>query len=443
MQRFFPRAFLLTLPFTALACTPVVHYHQPAPPQTQTQRAPLSEPKKTAPGEEAPLPESDAPAELDSSRIAEAEHHAAPQTGSLWRWKLQSGESYALQYTSTTDLKMTIGGAMGGMMEGMMGSAGIQGVGEVRDRIEMETSLELRVLDVLPDGRFHLEIPVTSMTISSASGERITINELPSEVRVLRAYMTPRGNVEFYERVMVEVTDKGPRGIAVFSQSNGAVTGSVSASADGMEISASATIDPRTGRVTMTSQVRERERRTRQVEEEHPVQHIDVLPAEVLTLLELPEGPVAPGDRFSLEMPVGTVTMTAGDPVQCSYATCGHLRVQMDVDTSPMNEEIATAHRHEEQHPAGGDFDDFDDFDDFNDDFGSDMPAGFGMPTGEPTGGELAAMSPTMKSTTDVVVLFDIAAGQLFNIEGTISSTSGASGMKFEDQTTFMLIFFE
>ena len=77
----------------------------------------------------------------------------------------------------------------------------------------------------------------------------------------------------------------------------------------------------------MVSEVRERQPHTRQVEQERPIQYIDVLPADLLSLLELPEEPVGPGDRVEVTTPMGTMKLDVGAREPCSYSECGNLQV--------------------------------------------------------------------------------------------------------------------
>ena len=343
------------------------------------------------------------PPPISTEVTVEAESGEDPE---LWRWNLEVGESYRLSFESTTDLKISMGGEMGDMMGMMGGMGGMPGMGEMgletTDRIIMETDLTLHVRERLPDGRYDLEIPVDRMVIEG-SGGRITVQDLPDEVRVLRATMTPRGEFFFYERVMVEVKEDGVYGIARFSENpDGTITLGADLGVPGASASSRATINPRTGEVTLTQEVREEQRRTRQVEEEQPVQHIDLLPADVLSMLELPEEPVAAGDRITTSFDAGTINLTAAAPEQCDDSTCGNLRVQMDIDTANFQREaMAQAH--------------------------AEVPGGV----------------PTMKTNIDAHMLFDVPNGRLFRIAGTANSETDASGMSIEENTTFTLVFFE
>lgn len=124
--------------------------------------------------------------------------------------------------------------------------------------------LDLEVERVLSDGRYDLRIPLRHLVIESATGERITLEGLPEDVRVLRSRMTPQGTLEFYERATVEAQEEGTH--AVVDMSAGAderwASSEVSLGVDGMELTAGAEVDAETGRAELVHEVREQKRST-------------------------------------------------------------------------------------------------------------------------------------------------------------------------------------
>jgi hypothetical protein len=364
---------------------------------------------------------------------------AGPAEASVWRWRLDPERTYAFEYRSQSDITVTLP----------------MGMGQIRDRVGIDTDFSLRVRRILPDGRFDLEIPITRMVITSESGERMTLEDFPPQVRTLRAYMTPQGRFQFYERVVVEVRDEGVYGLASVRQRGQITEGQVTAGAGDTEISATATIDPATGRVSVSAQVRERQPRTRQEEQERPVQHVDVLPADILALLELPEGAVSPGQRFEVGMPVGKLLIQAQEPRGCGERRCGVLDVRMDVDSAPMTRQVQAAAAEDS---AAGD-DPFGD-DPFGDDPFADGPGampgmggmgmpgmgagGMGMPGmagGSPEAAMAAAATPTMRFDIEVTALFDPDAGRMFSVSGRGGSDTDAGGMRMRETTEFRLTF--
>lgn len=331
---------------------------------------------------------------------------AAPAEAAPWRWNLEPKQSYGFEYRSTSDLTMTLP----------------MGLGEVRDKVAVDTDFDLEVLRVLPDGRYDVEIPIRKLVITSKAGERTTLDDLPADVRTMRALMTPQGRFQFTQKVVVEVLEGGVYGLATLRRDGDVAKSEVTAGNDELELSAKASIDPKTGRVTVAASVKER--KPAQQEEEQPAQQTDVLPADILALLELPDGDVTPGDRFDLTTPLGSLAIRAVEPRPCGEARCGVLTVKMDADSAPATRMVQDA--------AAAD--------------GMDMgmPGGMpGMPAelGALMGGDIGAMAatPTMRVDVDVTALFDAAAGRMHTVEGRAGSTTDAGGVKVQESTRFTL----
>ena len=309
--------------------------------------------------------------------------------------------------------------------------------GAIRDRITVDTDMDLRVRRVMPDGRYDLEIPVRRMIIDSNSGQRITLDDLPTEVGVLRAYLSPLGKVEFYERVVVEVRDNGVYGLLQMSGDGqgGTSTATFNDGEVEIEVTTSATIDPATGQVRLSGGVRERavQPRTRQVEEERQVQHVDVLPADILSLLELPDGVVSPGFKSDIDSPIGVFSVDAGEPRRCGNGGCGVLNftvdgeVEMDAFMGGGNPAMAMGMEMPDLGGMGMDMD-----------MGMDMGGLFGG-GGAEGGAAAGSNSMSLKFTADITMLFDVDAGRTYEIGGTFGSKTSIMGLKTDEKTEFTL----
>ncbi|TXD42642.1 hypothetical protein FRC96_02955 [Lujinxingia vulgaris] len=326
---------------------------------------------------------------------------------------------------------MKVGGQMGAMMGQMMGGGDSS---LFKDRVEMSTTIRMEVVGMAPDGRYELAFHVDAMEMRGQWGGATSLDDLPAEVRTLRAYMDRSGRLEFFERVVVEITEEGPTAVLRYEVGENGISMSSSASAGGEEVSASASIDPRTGRVSLQGGTRQvaPTRRTRTEEQERPVQHLDVLPVQVLSLLELPQGAVAAGDVFETDFPAGTVKTTAGPKQQCEMSSCGTLRIKLAVDSQQMIDgTVATGRALDESDDGfGDDFgDDFGGDDDFFDDeFDQDMAM-------------VGAASPTMKSEVDATTVFNVEEGRIYMVEGTFGNVAGSQGVEIREVTEFTLFF--
>lgn len=400
-----------------VACShPMPHAHPPGP----VHEEPHGEeaPERQAHPPEAERPEAESESEAGEAAV-EVEATYGEEERELWRWHLDEGETYGLQYTGVTDMTMS----MGGMMEQMMG--GMMAEDEVEDRVIIETDLDLEVERVLSDGRYDLRIPVRHLVIESATGERITLEELPEDVRVLRARMTPRGTLEFYERVMVEVHEEGTYAVVRMSgrADESSASSEVSLGVDGMELTARAEVDAETGRVELVHEVRGQEQPTRQVEEERPVEHVDVLPADVLTLLELPEEPIAPGDSLRIDTPMTDLEADVGPHEECEPNICGNLRIRASIDGQPTPQAMSGMPGME-----GADEEMFAEM--------HEEMAMMGM-------GEGRDAMATMEAEVDATILFDLDLGQLYYIEGISDSSTNVAGLEMETATDFDLVFWQ
>lgn len=371
-----------------------------------------------------------------------------------WRYRFEPGKQYRYRATSTSKMSVQVP---------MMGA--------IEDRIDLDTTYRLTVDRRLPDGRYDLRIDVERLVLSPASGQPITLADIPAAFRTVRAYLTPRGRFQFYERVVVQVEQTEGGGshyaLGVIKADGKVAAGAVTASDGEEEVTAYASIDPKTGKVSAgitRKKAAPAKKRTRTVErtEERPVQNLDLLPVDVLALMELPAGPVAPGMKATVSTPMLDLVTTAEAPAPCGEATCGRLRIvsRADVDADSTRKTAASAQAMGGMPAMGGDDMDMDmDMDmDTGDDgaeagaggmgmggmpgMGGGMPGmGGGMPGmgGDDPGAGMAATGTAMKLDVDATLYFDEAAGNLDHLEGTTRSKVDHMGMKMSDDTRFTL----
>ena len=422
--------------FGVSGCTPTYVYVTEAPQERPAQAEATGEAQQASTAAE----EVDAVEESDKAEeVAAVEERSEPAPAETrgqaerWEWELEAGEELELQYNATSDIEMKVGGQMGAMMGQMMGGVDSS---LFKDRVEMSTTIRMEVVGMAADGRYELAFHVDAMEMRGQWGGATSLDDLPAEVRTLRAYMDRSGRLEFFERVVVEITEEGPTAVLRYEVGENGISMSSSASANGVEVSASASIDPRTGRVSLQGGTRQvaPTRRTRTEEQERPVQHLDVLPVQVLSLLELPQGTVAAGDVFETDFPAGTVKTTAGPKQQCEMSSCGTLRIELAVDSQQMTDTtIATARAYEES-----DEDPFGD-DDFGDDFGGDDD--FFDDEFDQDMAMVGAASPTMKSEVDATTVFNVEEGRIYMVEGTFGNVAGSQGVEIREVTEFTLFF--
>lgn len=341
-----------------------------------------------------------------------------------WRYDFAPGKTYAYRFTSDSRHTVTA-----------MGRPGVDG------RVEIETDYSLAVKRRLPDGRADVVIDVDRLTIHDhASGQRTTLEDLPPGASRMRAYVTPRGRFQFYERVVVQVVE-GAYSLGIIRTSPAGASAEMTAQHGDEEVTVVAEIDMKTGRVSGGIRKKKVAPATRSQEEERPVETLDVLPVQVLALMELPEDAVSPGRKETLKGPSLDVVAEALAPVPCGGASCGRLKIQTltRVDTGPA---IDAATR------GGPDPTDEADTDEMPGMRGipemPGMPGMSGMPGmegGLPGGAppEMALAKGALDVSFTALLRFNPEAGNLHDLDGIVEQKSGMAGMKIEERATFKL----
>jgi hypothetical protein len=226
--------------------------------------------------------------------------------------------------------------------------------------------------------------------------------------------------------------------------------GSASATMDGETVTATAAIDPKTGRVSasITKKAAPPREPTTHAEERREPTTIDVIPAQVLSLMELPEGPVTPGEAFRIDLPSIKFEGKGLPPSACGKATCAQLSMKSLVDGSseatvktagavgaPKAEQAEMENQMQEadtQMAAG--------MADMQGQMGGMMGMGNmgGMMGGAAPGTKGGGM-PKMNVALDATMSFDEAKGALYRVAGTVESTMDAMGMKTQSKSVFAL----
>lgn len=351
---------------------------------------------------------------------------AAAHAGT-WRYRFQPGKTYRYHYEGHSNLSMKM----------MM-------VGPQKQTLDVVTDFAVQVKRRMPDGRFDVVVKLERVELTGRGGRTIRLSNLPAEVRTMRAHVTDRGRFEFYRRVVVQVRDDGTYAMGVIDPKHG--TASATAAAGGEEVTATASIDPKTGRVSATISRRKARAHTHAETKEKPVQNVDVLPVRVLALMALPEGPVTPGSSFDLGTPAFTVHETAGAPSRCGRHRCGVLTVaaKMNASQKTMNRTAGAMGA-----PAGDQAEMAADQKQANADMAAGMAdmqrqmGGMGMGGGMPGAGGAAPgaspAQPEMKMSIDAKMRFDERKGNLFDVEGTISQSTRMTGVSLDGHTHFRL----
>lgn len=343
-----------------------------------------------------------------------------------WRYDFAPGKTYGYRFTS--DSRHTVKA---------MGMPGFDG------RVEIETDYVLKVQRRLPDGRADVVIDVDRLAIHDhASGQRTTLADLPAGASRLRAYVTPRGRFQFYERVVVQVRD-GAYALGVIKTSPTKASSEMTAQHGDEEVTVVAEIDMKTGRATGGIRKRKIAPSSRSQEEEAPAQNLDVLPVQVLALMELPKGAVSPGHKETLKGPSLDVVAEALAPAPCGGATCGRLKIRTltRVDTGPAIDAAtgpdrrATGSDEVEATEGMPGMRGIPEIPGMPGTTG--MPGMEGLPGGAPP--EMGLARGALDVTFTALLRFNPEAGNLHDLEGKVEQKSRMAGMTIEERATFKL----
>lgn len=337
--------------------------------------------------------------------LVPAAAHAA-----VWRYRFVPGHAYRYHFTEHTTI---------GMRMPMVGAH--------VEHLTMDTDFAIRVDRVLPRGAYDASVTVLAVRLREPSGRTVTLSHLPGRMRTVRAVISPRGVFHFYRRIVVEVRRSGyalgyvdlRRGVA-----------SATASAGGETVTATARIDPRTGRVSARIVTRRARRHRRRASGR--AASLQVLPAAILSLMALPRGPVVPGDHFSVRNPAMTVRETVLPPARCGRDRCGrlHLSATSDASTGAVERTALGAAPARERAGMGAQMAQA------NADMQAQM-GGMGMPAAMP--GMAGTATPSMKSSVTATLAFDAKTGNLATVSGKATSDTDAAGLSVQTSGSFAL----
>ncbi|MBN1209357.1 MAG: hypothetical protein JXB05_31185 [Myxococcaceae bacterium] len=357
-----------------------------------------------------------------------------------YQWK--KGDKHRFQYEDDTVFEMAMSGGMPGMAA--MGGAGM--------RMKVQTNFTQKVLAVRKDGTADVELTVEKLDLFQGGAKVASIAQIPPAARVVKAEVDRKGHAKFYQMVTVYMQDD--QVFVGVKAHAGPTSASGSATVGNQQVDVVAAVDPKTGKVTASMKVTERPPALKKVVIKQEDPGVDVLPKQIFDMMVLPEGSMEPGSRVDVAMPLGKISVE----LSALEGTLAKLRSRMDgkkveVPTSADQQVVhargsskkkaavvhASAEGDEMEMGAG-------DTEDTGEEMG-EMPSGDmdmggmdmggmdmgGMDMGGAPGGEGMAAggapSAGMKMAFDVTCGFDVAAGKLMTLAGTMASDMSMGGM--------------
>lgn len=359
-----------------------------------------------------------------------------------YQWK--KGDKHHFSYEDDTKFDM----AMGGGMPGMPGMAAMGGGGM---QMKLQTTFLEKVLNVRKDGTADIELTVEKLDFFQGGSKVASIAQIPPAARVVKAEVDRKGHAKFFQMVTVYMRDDQ---MFVGVHKIGPNGASASASAGGQQVDLVASVDPKTGKVTASMKVSERPPALKKVTIKQEDPGVDVLPKQIFELMVLPDGSMEPGQRVDVSMPLGTIRVE----LAALQGNVAKLRTRMDGSKVEVSEQGAQstptrkpAKKPAAQAPADGDEMGGADVADNDSDNNAPSMGGMNMNMGGMNmggmnmggmGGPNTGTSPTedaaaagnspmsgMKTDFDVTCGFDVAAGKLLDLGGTLAQEMAMGGM--------------
>lgn len=296
----------------------------------------------------------------------------------------------------------------------------------------------LTVDAVAKNGTAQGKVVVESFEVKTAEGKPVAgLEGLPKDALFSLLEIDRKGRFKLKQRVWVVVDDAGQNLLVSGSASPGSVSGT--AQAGGEQVTLHASFDPKTGKLAAGYDVKRiaQKKKTISVTEDKP--KVDVLPAQFLALLELPEGPVASGGGA---MALANPNVASGTKVSVEVLELTAERARLktviasatQTTPAPAGEGAPT-----EASASAGDEGEGDGEPAAAMGMGMAVPGMGAMPGMGAPSGDAPAMTMGLKMDGDFVTDFDVKAGMLTGLEGTLSTDTNAAGMKMGTRSALKL----
>ncbi|WP_224245164.1 hypothetical protein [Hyalangium gracile] len=361
-----------------------------------------------------------------------------------YQWK--KGDKHRFSYEDDTTFQMAMGGGMPGM-------PGMGAMGGGAMRMKLQTTFTEKVLAVRKDGTADVELTVEKLDFFQEGTKVATLDKIPPAARVVKAEVDRKGRAKFFQMVTVYMRDE-QMFVGVHKAHLGPNSASTSTTLGDQKVDLVASVDPKTGKITASMKTTERPPALKKVVIKQEDPGVDVLPKQIFEMMVLPEGSMEPGKSATVAMPQGTIRVELAS----LEGTVAKLRTRMDGNEVTVSEQGAKATpprgkgKKAAAAPPPSDSEELGgaDVEAEGSEMGGmnmggmNMPSmggmnmggmnmgGMNMGSGSPTDDAMAAGDAPMggvKMDVDVTCGFDVAAGRLLDMGGTLASEMAMGGM--------------
>jgi len=327
----------------------------------------------------------------------------------------------------------------------------------VASKFHTTSTFALKIKRVRPNGLAEGEILIESFRVEDDGGRLLAgLEGLPKGALKNRIEIDAKGRFEFKEIVYIVVDETG-HNVLVSGKvgPNGAST-TGSATVGDEKVTVYARFDPKSGRLTGGYSVKKvGKKKERSVAIKKDAQKVDILPAQFLEMLRLPDGDVSAGQSHTFEVAGSKLTVRV-DALDAKSATLTST-VRSAIDTTAVAAPVVAAAADDDLNDDGFGDDGFDNSG-FDEGGGADpgmpdmaaMPGmgAMGMPgmgggTAHGMGGGAipgAGGGMGIKLSGTFTMKFDVARGTLRDVAGNLGTETSAGGMmKIESASTLSL----
>lgn len=292
--------------------------YQPAPVAAQPGVNPVAEseqvPVAAAPGEGGMVATSEADAQVTGvvgDPYVEIAARPASSTYQL-RYDWRAGDIQRFRYAEKARIRVTMNGSagmgveMGGMDGGMMGGGMMGGVDM---HVGVNSEFALRIDRVERDGWAQASLELQAFALSSGGRTYVDLAAIPAQGRVVRAWISPRGEIVFANDVLVVMADTGMQVVLgqTVHRDRAKASARASVRVGNQSYTVAASVNAETGTVTAGAQLSARARTTTL---RHEDTTLDVFPRELLRMIVLPEDALTVDGQVAVKTPLGDSTVT-------------------------------------------------------------------------------------------------------------------------------------
>ncbi|MBX9850727.1 MAG: hypothetical protein K2X86_03105 [Cytophagaceae bacterium] len=347
----------------------------------------------------------------------------------VYKWK--AGTVYRFQATESDVIAMTMN---------MMGMNQSQS-----DTYKTETTFALKINSVQPDGAADAILYVESFKVTNNAGKIIaSMASLPKEALKTAILIDKKGNFTVKKEIHAIIQDTGTLLVSGKAGKN-----KVEASAtypNGEKHTVHAEFDPKTGTLKAGWKVENVGKpQEKIVEVKEDAQEIQVLPYSFLEMLRLPDGDIKAGQTVNVKSAGAEMTIKAESilnnvvTMNCDFKT--DMKKAMESNGST-NIKTTTEKKTDDMNNNNMDMDmdgmnnNGDMNNDMNMDMNIDMNTGMNNNT---MSKEEKAMVPDSKTDGKITVTFDALKGMFKTLNGTINSSTKASGIDMTVKSTLTM----